>query len=126
MQLLNEKGTDNELCERLTLYKQEMLLLLSELCSDSLPIVRRSAIITLGKMVGCMSRERDKAEILSEYLPLFKKLSSDDQDNVRVFAVDTLIHFRHMFNKLEVIKYLLYHIWLLCIDNACRVRYFRG
>ena len=105
---------------RLNRYKQNMYELLSELCRDSIPIVRRSAIITLGRMVNCLS---DYTEILKLYLPLFKKLSMDDQDNVRVFAVETLIQFGHIFNNKQVKEHLLYHIRLLALDQAWRVRY---
>jgi len=93
---------------------------LTSLCNDSIPIVRRSAIITLGKMVSVLS---DVQEVLSLYLPLFKKLASDDQDNVRVFAVETLIEFSHIFDNKLVLEHLLYHIRLLALDQAWRVRY---
>jgi len=115
-----DKREQESLSQRLTRYKQEMLSLLTELCHDSIPIVRRSAIITLGKMVSVLT---DKQEVLDHYLPLFKKLASDDQDNVRVFAVDTLIQFSHIFNSKEVREYLLYYIRLLALDQAWRVRY---
>eukprot|EP01083_Nonionella_stella_P064093 166751_1 len=106
-------------------YKKEMLLLLSELCSDSIPIVRRSAIITLGKMVSVLSadNESDLVDVLESYLPLFKKLAGDDQDNVRVYAVETLIHFGHILSRQQVVDHLLYHIRLLALDQAWRVRY---
>jgi len=106
--------------ERLEGYKKEMLTLLIELVSDSIPIVRRSAMITLGKMVAALS---DVPEVLRWYLPLFKKLAGDDQDNVRVFAVDTLLQIGRILSPAEVKEHLLYHIRLLALDQAWRVRY---
>ena len=110
--------------EHLEHYKKEMLALVTELVSDSIPIVRRSAMITLGKMVSALSRSAvDVAEVLRWYLPLFKKLAGDDQDNVRVFAVDTLIQFGRLLSVAEAKEHLLYHIRLLALDQAWRVRY---
>jgi len=108
------------LCTRLQRYKSEMRDLLCELCTDNIPIVRRSAIITVGKIVSVL---HDKQEVLQHYLPLFKKLANDDQDNVRVFAVDTLIQFSHILSPQEVKEHLIYHIRLLTCDQAWRVRY---
>ena len=117
---LQKDAQSDEERSRFDGYKQQMLLLLTSLCDDSIPIVRRSAIITLGKMVSVLS---DCNEVLTSYLPLFKKLANDDQDNVRVFAVETLIEFSHIFDNKLVLDHLLYHIRLLALDQAWRVRY---
>ena len=116
---LNDDEENN--VQRFTRYKESMLLLLSDLCSDGIPIVRRSAIISLGKMLSCLDRN-NLNEVINSYLPLFKKLSSDDQDNVRVFAIETLISFDNIFTKKENKINLLYHIRLLCIEQAYRYR----
>merc|ERR1711933_135861 len=65
----------------------------------------------------------DCNEVLTSYLPLFKKLVGDDQDNVRVFAIETLIQFSHIFDSKLVVDHLLYHTRLLALDQAWRVRY---
>ena len=113
-------GDSNSAVDRLHRSKESLLELLKDLVSDSIPIVRRSAMMTLGKMVSVL---RGREEAIDLYLPLFKKLSGDDQDNVRVFAVETLLQFGRLLSAEEVKDHLLHYIRLLAIDSAWRVRY---
>lgn len=135
-------GVDVEV-ERLKQGKATLLGLLGDLAADSIPIVRRSAMVSLGSMVAALSGDGDgdsssmsramgigrgggrggSQEVISLYLPIFKKLAGDDQDNVRVFAVETLLRFRAILSCDEVKDHLLYHIRLLALDGAWRVRY---
>ena len=118
-------------CRRLREWKEAVLSLLRDLSADSIPMVRRGAMLTLGKMVSVLQSEGaassspsgSREEVISLYLPLFKKLASDDQDNVRVFAVETLLRFGPILSAEEVVDHLLYHIRLLALDSAWRVRY---
>jgi len=126
-------GVDVEV-ERLKQGKATLLGLLGDLAADSIPIVRRSAMVSLGSMVAALSGDGGDGggrgvggggsqEVISLYLPIFKKLAGDDQDNVRVFAVETLLRFRAILSCDEVKDHLLYHIRLLALDGAWRVRY---
>lgn len=101
-------------------YKQHMLDFIKSLCDDDIPIVRRSAIISLGKMIHVLT---DTQEVITEYLPLFLQLAKDDQDNVRVFAIDTLLQFHSIFTYEQTKNYLLHPIRQLLLDTAWRVRY---
>ena len=111
---------ENKIIKEYTLYKEKLLNLLIIISKDSIPIVRRSAIITLGKMINEL---RNKDEIISKYLPLFTKLAKDEQDNVRVFAVQTLLQFNNILTKQDINDHLIHYIRELCIDKAWRVRY---
>jgi len=115
--------------ERLSAAKEALLGLLRDLVADSIPIVRRQALVTLGAMVRALSgggeghRAARSEEAVALYLPLFKKLAGDEQDNVRVFAVETLLAFWPLLGRPQVADHLLYHIRLLALDSAWRVRY---
>ena len=116
----NKKENMNWNEKELLSQKEELFSLFSRLCEDSIPIVRRAAVVTLGKMVSILD---DKEEIISNYVPLFNKLAQDDQDNVRVFAVETILEFGHIFSARDVKDYLLWSLRKLCYDPGWRVRY---
>ena len=116
-QLEEKKGSELEL--GLLQQKERLFELFSRLCEDSIPIVRRAAVITLGKMVAVLD---DKEEIISKYIPLFNKLAQDDQDNVRVFAVETILEFSHIFSPTDVVCVcVLYPCTKICVFgyNIC-------
>ncbi|ETO01085.1 hypothetical protein RFI_36355 [Reticulomyxa filosa] len=96
--------------------KSDLHTLLAECCEDSIPTVRRAAVITLGKMVAVLD---DKKEVSKFYLPLFNKVSREEQDNVKVYAVETLIQFGRVFDYTDTVS----RIRDFCIDNGWRVRY---
>lgn len=131
LDVVDDDDGDDGRSLRLHRHKDSVFCLVRDLSADSIPMVRRRSLLSLGAMVsvlggsgsGGLSLCRYRSEVISLYLPLFKKLASDDQDNVRVFAVETLLRFGPLLSAEEVVDHLLYHIRLLALDSAWRVRY---
>ena len=65
----------------------ELRRLFVQLCDDDTPMVRRA----VSSNFGTFSLEVEKEHLVSELLPLFTKLSQDDQDSVRLLAVDNCV-----------------------------------
>ena len=59
-------------------------LLSLQLCRDDTPMVRRSACQHLGDFARLLQAN----EIIEDVMPVVTKLASDDQDSVRLLAVD--------------------------------------
>ena len=61
----------------------------SQLCRDDIPMVRKAACSALGSF----ARAVEGNALHEEIIPLFTKLSEDEQDSVRIVAVDNCVAF---------------------------------
>lgn len=66
-----------------------------ELCHEDTPLVRRSTALNAGGLSEVMEKET----LLSEFMPVFRQLSQDDQDPVRVLCLDSLIKIARILSK---------------------------
>jgi serine/threonine-protein phosphatase 2A regulatory subunit A len=66
-----------------------------ELCHEDTPMVRRSTALNAGKLCEVM----EKDVLLTEVLPVFRQLSQDDQDPVRVLCLDSLVKIAKILSK---------------------------
>jgi serine/threonine-protein phosphatase 2A regulatory subunit A len=66
------------------------------------------------------------ALLLSDVIPLYRKLSSDDQDSVRLLTVPALIAIAEQMSPEEVGEYLLPTLRSAFTDKSWRVRYMVG
>jgi serine/threonine-protein phosphatase 2A regulatory subunit A len=66
-----------------------------ELCHEDTPMVRRSTALNAGRLSEVMEKEA----LLSEVLPVFRQLSQDDQDPVRVLCLDSLVKIARILSK---------------------------
>jgi hypothetical protein len=64
-----------------------------------------------------------KEHIISDALPIYRKLSSDDQDSVRLLTVEDLITIAEQLDPKEVKDQLLAPIRQSVFDKSWRVRY---
>ncbi|MFQ6638160.1 hypothetical protein Gotur_012986 [Gossypium turneri] len=64
--------------------KTELRTLYGQLCQDDMPMVRRSAATNLGKFAATVEAPHLKVDIMS----MFDDLTHDDQDSVRLLAVE--------------------------------------
>lgn len=64
-----------------------------------------------------------KELIISDIIPLYRKLSSDDQDSVRLLTVQDLIAIAESLDHEESKNYLLPSIRSAVQDKSWRVRY---
>lgn len=61
--------------------------------------------------------------ITSEALPIYNRLSNDDQDSVRLLTVEDLIAIAELLTPQQVKEYLLISIRQTYQDKSWRVRY---
>ncbi len=67
--------------------QDELRKMFTALCNDDTPMVRRAAARDLGPFAKNLSKDL----VVSDIIPLYRKLSSDDQDSVRLLTVQDLI-----------------------------------
>ena len=58
-----------------------------ELCQEDTPMIRRACASRLGEF----STQLEKQHVIQELLPIFRQLSQDDQDAIRVLCIEALI-----------------------------------
>ena len=64
-----------------------------------------------------------KSLLISELIPLYRKLSTDDQDSVRLLTIPDLIAIASNMSSQEVTQYLLDSVRASVGDKSWRVRY---
>ena len=82
-------------------------------------MVRRSA----AKEMGGFSKQLPKDTLIKDLVPVFRKLSSDDQDSVRLLTVDSLIAIANAIDTNECKTYLGPTMKSMVQDKSWRVRY---
>lgn len=87
--------------------------------SDDTPMVRRAAAKWLGPLLTHFAQQH----ILSDGLPIYRRLQSDDQDSVRLLTVEDLIVLAKRISPAEVKEQLLKQIKQSIGDKSWRVRY---
>lgn len=99
----------------------EMRKMFADLCHDDTPMVRRAAAKALGPFAKCFAN--DKQTLLSEIVPLYKKLAADDQDSVRLLTIPDLIAIAEQLPPQEVKSELNVQLTAAYTDKSWRVRY---
>ncbi|VDL14577.1 unnamed protein product [Hymenolepis diminuta] len=91
-----------------------------QLCADDTPMVRRSAAINLGEMAACLDLET----LRSEFLPVLANIiQKDDQDSVRLLAINACVAFAEALPSEDAQKSLMPLIHEAAQDKSWRVRY---
>jgi serine/threonine-protein phosphatase 2A regulatory subunit A len=105
--------------------------------ADDTPMVRRAAAKWLGVRsiysffapIGTLTfwqpfvKNLSKQHVLSDGLPIYRRLQSDDQDSVRLLTVEDLIVIAKQLTPPEVKEQLLKQIRHSIADKSWRVRY---
>ncbi|KAK8221491.1 protein phosphatase PP2A regulatory subunit A [Phyllosticta capitalensis] len=94
----------------------------SKLVHDDTPMVRRQAANNLAKFV---KSGMPPQTVIEDMIPLFQRLTTDDQDSVRLLTVDVLIAIAEVVPKEEQTSHgvLLTALRHLFEDKSWRVRY---
>ncbi|KXN90015.1 Protein phosphatase PP2A regulatory subunit A [Leucoagaricus sp. SymC.cos] len=87
--------------------------------TDDTPMVRRAAAKSLGPLLKQFSEQH----IVSDGLPIYRRLQADDQDSVRLLTVEDLIVIAQKLSPAEVKELLLKQIRQSIGDKSWRVRY---
>ncbi|KAF8560364.1 ARM repeat-containing protein [Imleria badia] len=99
--------------------QDELRKAFAALGADDTPMVRRAAARWLGPLLKNLS----KHHVLSDGLPVYRRLQSDDQDSVRLLTVEDLIVIAQQLTPPEVKDQLLKQIRHSVADKSWRVRY---
>jgi len=97
----------------------ELKKLYAQLCKDDTPMVRRAATTNMSKFVKEVSQD----SIINEFVPLFKILSKDDQDSVRLLTVEVFVSIFEVLSFENNENLLNEELRGLCTDSSWRVRY---
>jgi serine/threonine-protein phosphatase 2A regulatory subunit A len=68
-----------------------------ELCNEDTPMIRRACASKL----GLFATQLEKQHVLQEILPIFRQLSQDEQDTIRVMCLESLIPMAKYLSKEE-------------------------
>ncbi|EAU93116.2 Ser/Thr protein phosphatase 2A regulatory subunit A [Coprinopsis cinerea okayama7 len=85
--------------------------------SDDTPMVRRASAKWLGPLVAHFSQQH----VLSDGLPIYRRLQSDDQDSVRLLTIEGLIAIAKRITPAEVKEHLLKQIKQSVGDKSWRL-----
>lgn len=78
-------------------HKEELRKKFLELCNEDTPIVRRAGSSKLGEFATHV----EKSHVIQEILPVFRKLAQDEQDQIRLLCIESLIPLARYLSKEE-------------------------
>lgn len=99
----------------------EMRDLFRDLATDDTPMVRRAAAKALGPYTKAFPAQ--SRFLKSEILPLYTRLSGDDQDSVRLLTIPDLIAICEQLDKGEIMQEVGKHLQDSWMDKSWRVRF---
>lgn len=100
-------------------FRGELRLWFEALANDETPMVRRAAAAAFGGFVEVVEPE----VVMSELLRLFKKLSTDDQDSVRLITVESCSPLAKSLPSEAVEQHILPALLQFSEDKSWRIRY---
>ncbi|KAF5292005.1 hypothetical protein FQA39_LY14122 [Lamprigera yunnana] len=89
------------------------------LCEDDSPLVRRAAATKLVRFAPILETHW----LINEFVPICYTFAKDDQDSVRLLAVDVAVSVASCLNPKEIEDLILTTLTELCGDPSWRVRY---
>ncbi|OMJ69527.1 hypothetical protein SteCoe_32720 [Stentor coeruleus] len=90
-----------------------------ELSHEDTPMVRRAAVIEVGRFAKVI----EKNFVLSDVITDFKQLAQDEQEQVRILCLDSLIDAAKLLTKDENKLHVLPIVLILGDDKSWKVRY---
>lgn len=100
-------------------YKVELRQHFRLLCQDDTPMVRRAAASKLGEFAKVVELEYLKSDLI----PVFMTMAKDEQDSVRLLAVDACVSIAGLLPPEDVEQLAMPTIRACATDNSWRVRY---
>ena len=99
-------------------HKERLRRKFMELCQEDTPMIRRACASKLGPFSTCL----DKTHVIQELLPIFRQLSTDEQDAIRVLCLESLIYMAHSLTKEENQVHTLGTLLAAGEDKSWKVR----
>lgn len=82
---------------RSNIQKEKLRKKFIELCNEDTPMIRRAC----ASKIGLLATQLDKQHLIQELLPVFRQLSQDEQDAIRVMCLESFIPMAKYLNKEE-------------------------
>jgi serine/threonine-protein phosphatase 2A regulatory subunit A len=82
---------------RSSTHKDKLRKKFIDLCNEDTPMIRRACAMKLGDF----STFLEKHHVIQDIVPIFKQLSQDDQDAIRVLCLESLIPMAGYLSKEE-------------------------
>jgi len=95
----------------------------AQLCRDDTPMVRRAASAHLPMLASAAQSSSQPHHFRGELLPLFATLSADEQDSVRLLAVENCVAMGKLLSREEYHTIVLPVVRAVARDKSWRVRY---
>ena len=89
------------------------------LCQDDTPMVRRAAASKLGEFAKVVEPEHLRQELV----PSFTSLATDEQDSVRLLAIEAGIAMASLFRHEDLEQQMMQTLRAATEDKSWRVRY---
>jgi serine/threonine-protein phosphatase 2A regulatory subunit A len=89
-----------------------------ELCKEETPLIRKSCATT----IGTFAVQIEKEFVINELMPIFKQLTGDEQDTIRVVCIESLIPIVRYLTKEDNQRYILPILLALSEDKSWKVR----
>jgi serine/threonine-protein phosphatase 2A regulatory subunit A len=93
--------------------------LFKSLCQDDTPMVRRAAASKLGELAKVVEPDYLRQELV----PLFTNLANDEQDSVRLLAIEAGIAMAGLFRHEDLEQQMMQTLRGATEDKSWRVRY---
>lgn len=93
--------------------------LFAALCTDEISMVRRAAAANLCHMAKVIK----PAELFSEFMDAFSRLSNDEQDSIRIQVVPNCVAFSSVLPQEVKLRHILPVVMLIASDKSWRVRW---
>jgi serine/threonine-protein phosphatase 2A regulatory subunit A len=97
----------------------DLLKMLFKLCGDDTPMVRRQAANVLGSVAEVLHQD----SMLNQLMEHFEKLAKDEQDSVRILAINNCVALGKLKNSVEWQTQILAVVKACAEDKSWRVRY---
>jgi len=102
--------------------QEELRVLFAQLCRDDTPMVRRAAAAALPAL-ATTAKSTVEHGLKDGLMPLFEALASDEQDSVRLLAVENCVHLSSVLSASDIHSTLLPVVRAVTSDKSWRVRY---
>ena len=89
-----------------------------DFCNEDSPMIRRAAASRIGKFASCIEKEF----LISDLIPALKRLSSDEQDSIRVLCLESLIQIAQTLSKEDNQRHILSILISSSEDKSWKVR----
>ncbi|CAG9332244.1 unnamed protein product [Blepharisma stoltei] len=99
--------------------QENLRQIIFELSREDVPMVRRAALIEMGRIAKAI----EKDYLFTEIVPKLRKRAEDEQDQIRALCIESLIEIIKLLNEEENKLYSLPIIHLIGEDKSWKVRF---